>query len=158
MKPTYPMSKKAKIQFWIVTLYDPTAEMEYEQYEGMELRYVRTMEEAKDLVIKHTLEYMPKQDDFALDKEWEAYRQWTPFNPQTGEPNEPLPQPSDYKTMPLYDFTERISNSGEATGGFETKLNDLALKIGYDDIGMTYNEETWGQNDPIATMHLHTIE
>ena len=152
------MSKKAKIQFWIVTLYDPTAEMEYEQYENMQDIYVRTEEEAKELVIQHTLDYMPKETDSALDAAWKAYNEWTPFDPQTGQPNEPLPKPDQYKTLPLYDFSERISASGEPTGTFETKLNELAMKIGYQELDYRYNEETWARDSPIASMRLHTIE
>ena len=150
------MTKAKKIQFWIVKTYDPTAEMHYEKYEGFNIQYVRTKEEAKKLVIDHTIQFMPEESDAELDAAWKAYREWTPFNPQTGEPNKPIPQPKKHNTLPLYDFSAiHLEGCKEA---YTTRLNDLAHKIGYDNLDISYNEDTWDGTEPIAMMYLHTIE
>ena len=154
------MSKKEKIQFWIVTLYDPTAEMEYEQYESTSTHYVRTEKEAKKMLINHTIEYMPKQANSSLDADWKAYNDWTPFDPQTGKANKKPKQPEPYTTLPLFELKqigvgEGLAENDEVYGTF---LNELSQTIGYDNLDMSYNDGTWEQDDPIAVMRLHTIE
>jgi hypothetical protein len=158
VKPNYPMSKKTKIQFWIVTLFDPTAEMEYEQYESTSTHYVRTEKEAKKLLIDHTIEYMPKQANPRLDAEWKLYNQWTPFDPQTGKANKKPKQPEPYTTLPLFEFKQRESNGNLLKDNYATFLNELSQTIGYDNLDMNYNDGTWSQDEPFGIMALHTIE
>ncbi len=152
------MSKKTKIQFWIVTLYDPTAEMEYEQYENTEIHYVRTEKEAKKMLIDHTIEYMPTQENPRLDAEWKLYNQWTPFDPQTGKANKKPVKPEAHKTLPLFEFKQLESNGNLLKNTYATFLNELSQTIGYDKLDMNYNDAVWSQDDPIGVMHLHTIE
>ena len=152
------MSKKTKIQFWIVTLFDPTAEMEYEQYESTELHYVRTEKEAKKLLIDHTIEYMPKQANPRLDEEWKIYNNWTPFDPQTGYANKKPKQPEAHTTLPLFEFKQRECMGDLLKDNYATFLNELSQTIGYDNLDMNYNDGTWSQDEPFGTMVLHTIE
>ena len=158
MSSSYPMSKKTKIQFWIVTLYDPTAEMEYEQYENTSTHYVRTEKEAKKMLINHTIEYMPKQEDSRLDAEWKLYNSWTPFDPQTGEANKKPVKPEAHKTLPLFDFKQQESNGNLLKDNYATFLNDLSQTIGYDSLAVSYNEGVWNQDEPFGVMCLYTIE
>jgi len=158
MNQPYPMSKKEPIKFWIVTLFDPTAEMEYEQYESTSTHYVRTEKEAKKLLIDHTIEYMPKQADPSLDAEWKIFENWTPFDPQTGKANKKPKQPEFYKTLPLFEFKQRECMGKLLKDNYATFLNDLSQTIGYDNLDMNYNDGTWSQDEPFGIMSLHTIE
>jgi hypothetical protein len=150
--------KKIKIQFWIVKLFDPTAEMEYEQYESTSIHYVRTEKEAKKLLIDHTIEYMPTQENASLDAEWKLYNSWTPFDPQTGKANKKPVKPEDHKTFPLFEFKQLESNGNLLKDNYGTFLNELSQTIGYDKLDMHYNDGTWSQDEPFGSMYLHTIE
>lgn len=158
MSSNYPMSKKNKIQFWIVTLFDPTTEMEYEQYESTSTHYVRTEKEAKKLLIDHTIKYMPKQENRSLDAEWQIYNNWTPFDPQTGKANKKPKKPESYETLPLFDFVQREVNGNLLKDNYATFLNELSQTIGYDKLDMNYNDGTWSQDEPFGIMNLHTID
>ena len=150
------MSKKKPIEFWIVELYDPTAEMEYEEYENLSRHYVRTEKEARSLIENHTIEHMPKETDTALDAAWKAYKEWTPFDPQTGEPNTPIAQPKNYEAKPLFKWKETPYHK-YPEGTIGTVINSMAQAIGADNIDENWNEGIW-EDEYFASAHLHTIE
>lgn len=144
------MSKKTPIKFWIVELYDPEAEMDYEQSDNKETLYFRTEKEARKAMTEHTEKYMPAKDNHVLDTLWNTYRQWTPFDPQTGEPNKKPDEPPKHDTLPLYKWEEEEKQIG-------TVFNSLAESIGYDNLSRTYNETTWGGGF-FACARPHIIE
>ena len=144
------MSKKKPIEFWIVVLNDPTAEMTYEEYEGRSLHYVRTLKEARQMIEKHTNEYMPKEESVTLDALWEAYNNWTPFDPQTGQDNKPLDKPDQHTTLPLFEWKDK-------DGPLGTVVNKLAHTIGNDNIETYWNDGIW-DGEFFAFTYLETIE
>ena len=151
MKPTYPMSKKAKIQFWVVNLLDPTAEYYYEEQATTSTHYVRTLEEAKALIEEHTIMYMPKKPDSAIAALREAYEAWTPFDPYTGEPNDPLPEPPEFETLPLWTWVERETVC-------RTEVNEIAKKVDASQINTNWNDCTWEGDRAFGSAHLVTLE
>jgi hypothetical protein len=151
MKPTYPMSKKAKIQFWVVNLLDPTADSYYDEQATTSTHYVRTLEEAKALIEKHTISYMPKKPDSAIAALREAYKAWTPFDPYTGEPNDPLPEPPEFETLPLWTWVEK-------DGVCRTEVNEIAKKVDASEINTNWNDYTWEGDYAFGSAHLVTLE
>ena len=149
------MSKKAKIQFWVVHLYDPQTDCYYEEVAGITTHYVRTLEEARAMIEKHTKDYMPNKPDAEIEALRKAYRAWTPYDPQTGEKNEPLPQPPEFETLPLWTWEEYEYEGVEQAGltqgvGWRTVVNDLAKRLDSDEFSTGWNDQTWEGDNPFG--------
>ena len=143
MKPTYPMSKKAKIQFWVVELYDPTCESYIDEASTTSTHYVRTEEEAMAMVEKHTKEYMPDKPNEEISELRKAYSEWTPYDPQTGEKNEPLPDPPQHEKLPLWTWKY-------GDGIHSAVANELAMRMDSDVFRTGWNDQTWEGDKPFG--------
>ena len=152
----YPMSKKAKIQFWVVNLWDPQTDCYYEEVTGIDTHYVRTLEEAKAMIEKHTKEYMPNKPDAEIEALRKAYGEWTPYDPQTGEKNEPLPQPPQFETLPLWTWEEYEKKDGSV--GWKTVVNELAKRMDSDEFSTGWNDQTWEGDNPFGATHQVTLD
>lgn len=148
------MSKKERIQFWVVHLYDPQTDCYYEEVAGITTDYVRTLEEAKAMIEKHTKEYMPNKPDAEIEALRKAYGEWTPYDPQTGEKNEPLPQPPKFETLPLWTWVE-YQNDDKVR--WKTVVNDLAKRLDSDAFSTGWNDQTWEGDNPFGCTHQITL-